>query len=75
MMCTPHGVGAHAPAPTLPPRSYGFMSTTTDRTVAISYASTGSGGPVTPVVFQMQMGMIDRGAELSWLSQYPHENE
>ena len=24
---------------------------------------------------QMQMGMVDRGADLSWLSQYPHEKE
>ena len=23
----------------------------------------------------MQMGMIDRGAELGWISQYPHEAE
>ena len=27
------------------------------------------------IVFEMQMGMIDRGAELKWLSQYPHEEE
>ena len=26
-------------------------------------------------VFEMKMGMIDRGAELTWLSQYPHERE
>ena len=26
-------------------------------------------------VFEMQMGMVDRGADLSWLSQYPHERE
>merc|ERR1719163_437972 len=26
-------------------------------------------------IFEMQMGMIDRGADLSWLSQYPHERE
>ncbi len=25
--------------------------------------------------FEIQMGMIDRGAEISWLSQYPHEKE
>jgi hypothetical protein len=23
----------------------------------------------------LQMGMVDRGADLSWLSQYPHERE
>ena len=27
------------------------------------------------LVFEMQMGMIDRGAELGWISQYPHERE
>jgi hypothetical protein len=26
-------------------------------------------------LFEIQMGMIDRGAELDWLSQYPHERE
>jgi hypothetical protein len=26
-------------------------------------------------IFEMQMGMVDRGADLSWLSQYPHEKE
>ena len=26
-------------------------------------------------VFQMEMGMVDRGADISWLSQYPHEKE
>ena len=26
-------------------------------------------------IFEMQMGMVDRGADLSWLSQYPHERE
>ena len=46
-----------------------FMSTTTDRSVAMGYASHGSVG----IVIEMEMGMVDRGAELSWLSQYPHE--
>lgn len=48
---------------------YGFLSTTLDRGVAMDYASSGKAG----VVFEIQMGMIDRGANLSWLSQYPHE--
>merc|ERR1719183_543672 len=26
-------------------------------------------------IFEMQMGMVDRGADLTWLSQYPHEKE
>ena len=49
---------------------YGFSSTTTDREQAVIYAS---GSQST--IFEMQMGMIDRGADLSWLSQYPHEQE
>jgi hypothetical protein len=49
-----------------------FMSTTTDRNVALTYASS-SGGP--GVVFSIQQGMVDRGADISWLSQYPHEKE
>ena len=27
------------------------------------------------LLFEIQMGMIDRGAELGWISQYPHEAE
>lgn len=49
----------------------GFMSTTRDRGVAITYAGeTGIG-----VVFEVQMGMVDRGGDIGWLSQYPHEKE
>merc|ERR1719291_60823 len=48
------------------------MSTTFNREVAMHYASE----PGKPgLVFEMQMGMIDRGSELQWLSQYPHEAE
>ena len=33
-------------------------------------------GPTAPgLVFEMRMGMIDRGADLTILSQYPHERE
>ena len=49
-----------------------FMSTTLDREVALHYAGS-SGGP--GVVFAIQQGMVDRGADISWLSQYPHEKE
>lgn len=27
------------------------------------------------LLFEMQMGMVDRGCELDWISQYPHEKE
>ena len=43
----------------------GFMSTTTDRSVAAGYAASGGVG----IVFEVQQGMVDRGADISWLSQ------
>ncbi len=43
------------------------MSTTFDRGVAMCYAVGNAGKPA--LVFEMQMGMIDRGAELGWISQ------
>jgi NLR family CARD domain-containing protein 3 len=48
-----------------------FMSTTSHREVALSYAASGGKG----IVFEIQQGMIDRGADISFLSQYPHEKE
>jgi hypothetical protein len=49
---------------------YGFTSSTVDPSQARSYAE----GQAS-TVFEMQMGMIDRGADMSWLSQYPLEKE
>ena len=49
------------------------MSTTTNRDVAIGYAGGLQGAQ--PMVFEMRQGMIDRGADISWFSQYPHERE
>ena len=48
-----------------------FMSTTLDREVAMTYAS-GSG---VGIVLAIRQGMVNRGADISWLSQYPHEAE
>ena len=48
----------------------GFMSTTTQRDVALAYAAQGSG-----ILFEIHMGLVDRGAQLGWLSQYPTESE
>ena len=48
-----------------------FMSTTLNREVAMTYAS-GSG---VGIVLAIRQGMVNRGADLSWLSQYPHEQE
>ena len=52
---------------------FSFMSTTLDREVALAYARRKNSGA--QLVFEVQMGMIDRGADLSWLSQYEHEKE
>ena len=50
---------------------FGFLSATTDRAVAMQYASGRGSG----IVYEITQGMGDRGAELTWLSQYPHEAE
>ena len=50
-----------------------FMSTTTTRDVAMGYAK-GSGTRM-GIVIEVQQGMVNRGADVSWLSQYPHEKE
>jgi hypothetical protein len=48
-----------------------FMSTTLNKAVAVGYASGGEVG----LVFEIRQGMVDRGADISWLSQYEHERE
>lgn len=57
-----------------------FMSTTTNRAVAMNFASEvegGQGKKVTKpsVVFEIQMGMVDRGAAVQCFSQFPAEAE
>ncbi|KAL1496498.1 hypothetical protein AB1Y20_016452 [Prymnesium parvum] len=49
-----------------------FLSTTTDRAVAVHYATSRAGPALT---LELRQGMVDRGADISWLSQYPHERE
>ena len=51
----------------------GFMSTTLERDVAMGYAE-GDGSRM-GIVLEVQQGMVNRGADISWLSQYPHEKE
>ena len=53
---------------------FAFMSTTADREVAMEYAKA-TEKEAASCVMEVKMGMIDRGADLSWLSQYPHERE
>ena len=52
---------------------YGFMSTTLDRTIAAKYSKGNAENP--SLILEMEMGMVNRGALLSWLSQYPNEAE
>ena len=49
----------------------GFMSTTTEKEEALKYAAYSG----MPMVFEVQQGMVARGAEISWLSQFPSEAE
>jgi hypothetical protein len=54
----------------------GFMSTTDSREVAMGYASgsqSNRGG--LGYIFEMQEGLVSRGADVKWVSQYPDENE
>ena len=51
----------------------GFMSTTTNRDVALAYMH--QRGKEAKMLFEIRMGMIDRGADVSLLSQFPAEKE
>lgn len=55
----------------------GFMSTTTDRGVALEFAQRKSAaGRTRPsMLFHIKMGMVDKGASVEFLSQFPHEKE
>ena len=50
-----------------------FMSTTLEVDVAMGYAA-GDGSKM-GIVLEIRQGMVNRGADISWLSQYPHERE
>ena len=43
---------------------YGFMSCTFDRSVAVGYAGTGAA-----TVLELEMGYVDKGADIAFLSQ------
>ena len=46
----------------------GFSSFSVDKAPAQKYAKSN-------MLFEAQMGLVDRGADISWLSQYPEESE
>ena len=48
-----------------------FMSTTTNREEAMHYARRSP----SKILFEVQQGMVARGASVAWLSQYPTEEE
>ena len=51
---------------------FAFMSTTLDRDFACHYAcGMGSSDAGMGIVFELNQGMVDKGANLQWLSQYP----
>jgi tetratricopeptide (TPR) repeat protein len=54
---------------------YGFMSTTTDKAVAMNYGEDTWSGHGLSHVLEVQMDSLNRGALLQWLSQYPAECE
>jgi len=43
---------------------FGIMSTTTNKKIAVQYSSHGR----TPTIFEIEIGQVDRGAELGWIS-------
>ena len=53
---------------------YGFSSTTRKRETAIFYAKADK-AEVASTVLEAQMGMVDRGANIDFLSQFPGEGE
>ena len=60
-----------------PSTAPGFQSTTRSYEQALHYAM-GCGWAAhddATTIFEISMGLVDRGAELTWLSQYPHEQE
>ena len=51
---------------------WGYMSTTADKAVAVQYCGVKEGKPF-PTILEIEAGAVDRGADISDLSQYPGE--
>eukprot|EP00603_Paraphysomonas_imperforata_P006747 CAMPEP_0114415012 /NCGR_PEP_ID=MMETSP0103-20121206/1690_1 /TAXON_ID=37642 ORGANISM="Paraphysomonas imperforata, Strain PA2" /NCGR_SAMPLE_ID=MMETSP0103 /ASSEMBLY_ACC=CAM_ASM_000201 /LENGTH=646 /DNA_ID=CAMNT_0001583183 /DNA_START=137 /DNA_END=2077 /DNA_ORIENTATION=- len=54
---------------------YGFMSCSLDKNIAYQYSNAEDKVDAFSTVFEIEEGMIDRGADVSWLSQFPQEKE
>jgi hypothetical protein len=52
---------------------FGMLSTTTEMNVALDYSATDKLDRAT--VFEIELGQINRGASLTWISQFPCEDE
>lgn len=50
----------------------GLLSMTTNREIALQYSGKSD---FRPTVFEIDVGQVDRGASVNWLSQYPREEE
>jgi ankyrin repeat protein len=53
---------------------WGFMSTTSDKSIAIQYSGVKEGKPLA-MLFEIQVSSVDRGACIQEFSQYPKEEE
>ena len=51
---------------------YGFLSTSADIEVALTYAGIQKNRP-NPIIFELDIGKTSMGADVSFLSQFPHE--
>ena len=56
---------------------FGFTSTSRNKAEALAYATMAAHGKAAscPTIFEMDQGMVSRGADVSIFSQYPHESE
>jgi len=52
---------------------WGFMSTSSARDLAVQYSTASTA--TLPILFECDVGQVDRGADLKFLSQYPRESE
>lgn len=52
-----------------------FMSTTVDKGTALKYSNSGSGENGKSIIFEIQLGKMSTGADISFASQYPKEFE
>ena len=50
------------------------LATTTDWDTAVFY-SLRTGEKTAAIIFEIEVGQVDRGANIGWLSQFPHEEE